>query len=234
MKTFAFVFARGGSKGVPYKNIKKLIDKPLIGHTLEIVNKLPEIEHCFVSTDCPEIARVSKNFKSIVIDRPSVLAQDDSNEWMAWRHAIEWTRNKFGDFDRFVSLPTTAPLRILSDVRRCLDALDKNTDAVITITPSQRTPWFNMVKFNKEKEGYMNLVIENSDKITRRQDAPAVFDMTTVSYVLRPDFIMKKENIWEGRVRGIIIPQERAIDIDTEFDFKIVEFIMSQRVRSSS
>lgn len=228
MKTFAFVFVRGGSRGVPGKNIKKFIDKPLLIHTLEFIDKLSEIEHCFVSTESLEIARIAEEFGSTVINRPLELSQDDSSEWKAWQHAIEWTRKNFGNFDRFVSLPVTSPLRIVEDVKKCLAALDERTDVVITVTPAQRSPWFNMVSLNDN--GYINLVIDGSDKVTRRQDAPKIFDLTTIGYVLRPDFIMEKQNIWEGKVRSVLIPQERAIDIDTEFDFKIAEFLMRERI----
>ena len=232
MKTFAFVFARGGSKGVPGKNIRQLVDKPLIGHALRIASQTREIEQSFVSTDSSEVARVAGSYGATVIQRPAQLAQDNSPEWLAWRHAIKWVRERVGDFDRFISLPATAPMRLVEDVRICLDALDEQTDAVVTMTPAQRSPWFNMVK--ADDSGFLSILVEGKQKIIRRQDAPQAHDLTTLAYVLRPDFILSHDNVWQGRVRGVLIPQERAIDIDTEYDFKIAEFLMTDRITNGN
>ena len=92
------------------------------------------------------------------------------------------------------------------------------------MTEASRNPWFNMVIKN-EKEG-IDLILKSKKKISRRQDAPEVFDLTTVAYVLNPEFILKNNSIWDGNVKGILIPKERALDIDNEFDFKIAEMIL--------
>jgi N-acylneuraminate cytidylyltransferase len=170
VKTFAFVFARGGSKGVPKKNIRQLVDKPLLGHALSIASQTPEIEQSFVSSDSADIASVAESYGAIVIERPAEFAKDSSPEWLAWRHSIEWVRVRVGDFDRFISLPTTAPMRLVEDVRACLGALDAQTDAVLTMTPSQRSPWFNMVK--ADNSGCLSILVEAESRILRRQDAP--------------------------------------------------------------
>ena len=227
MKTFAFIFARAGSKGVPGKNIRPLAGKPLLGHALEIAKQVPGIERVFVSTDAEDIAMVAERFNATPILRPAELAQDDSPEWLAWRHAIDWVFKHVGMFDRFVSLPATAPLRLAEDIERCLAALGDQTDAVVTMTPAQRSPWFNMVK--ADPDGSLSILIEG-DQIVRRQDAPDAYDLTTVAYVMRPDFILEHQRIWDGRVRGVMIPQERAIDIDTNLDFKIAEYLMKERM----
>ena len=226
MKTYAFIFARGGSKGVPGKNIRDLAGKPLLVHALEVSSQLENIEKVFVSTDSREIATVAKNFGATVIHRPKRLAQDDSPEWLAWQHAVVWAKSEFGDFERFVSLPATAPLRIAEDITRCFDALDVNTDVVVTMTPAQRSPWFNMVKVGEN--GELERLVGDY-KICRRQDAPVGYDLTTVAYVLRPDFILERDRIWDGRVRGVLVPPERAIDIDNELDFIIADFLMRNR-----
>ncbi len=227
MKTYAFIFARGGSKGVPGKNIRPLAGKPLLGHALDVAYLVPEIERAFVSTDSSEIAAVAERYGATPIPRPAELAQDDSPEWLAWRHAVTWVQSTVGPFERFVSLPATAPLRLAEDVGRCLAALDPDTDAVVTMTPAQRSPWFNMVK--ADEHGRLNILVEG-DQIVRRQDAPAAYDLTTVAYVVRPNFILERKRIWDGRVRGVLIPQERSIDIDTALDFKIAEFLMQERM----
>ena len=120
MRTFAFIFARGGSKGIPRKNLKLLGGKPLLAWSIEMGQSIPEAERVFVSTEDDEIAEVANVFGAEVIPRPAELAKDTSPEWLAWQHAIQSVQAKYGLFDRFLSLPTTAPLRIEEDVRKCL------------------------------------------------------------------------------------------------------------------
>ena len=231
MRAFGFVFARGGSKGVPGKNIRDLAGKPLLAHALLVASQVAEIERVFVSTDSSDIAAVAERFGATTILRPPELAQDDSPEWLAWRHAINWVKNEVGNFQCFVSLPATAPLRTAEDVIQCLSALDQDTDVVLTMTPAQRSPWFNMVK--ADTSGRLSLLVEG-DNIDCRQDAPVGYDLTTVAYVSRPEFILEKDRIWDGRVRGVVVPQERAIDIDTELDFTIADFLMRKHQTSDS
>lgn len=226
MKTFAFVFARAGSKGVPGKNIRLLCNKPLLAYSLDIACQVAEIERSFVSTDSLEIAAVAEFYGATVIHRPAELARDDTPEWLAWQHAIGWVKTAFGDFDRFISLPATAPLRTREDVSHCLSRLDDTTDVVITMTPSQRSPWFNMVKVDRNER--LSILVNDDVSIVRRQDAPTAYDITTIAYVMRPRFILENKNLWDGRVRGVLIPQERALDIDTEFDFKLAEILMRE------
>ncbi|MCF8003017.1 MAG: acylneuraminate cytidylyltransferase family protein [Chromatiaceae bacterium] len=231
MKTHAFIFARGGSKGVPGKNIRPLAGKPLLLHSLDIARQLNEIDRVFVSTEAAEIAAIAQTAGATLIPRPAELAQDDSPEWLAWRHAIDWVRREVGPFERFLSLPATAPLRLADDVRHCLSALDADTDMVVTMTPSQRSPWFNMV--SADAQGRLQRLMQGRDPYSRRQDAPQAYDLTTLAYVARPDFILSHDNLWQGRVRGVIIPQARAIDIDTAFDFKIADWLLRERQAST-
>ena len=125
-----------------------------------------------------------------------------------------------------INLPATSPLREQSDINKCIKSLDNKTDIIVTIKEPSRNPWFNMVKSNNLK--YLKLVNEGQN-ITRRQDAPKVYDLTTVAYVMRPNFILKNKNIFNGRVKGVKIPIERSIDIDTELDFKIANFLIKDK-----
>lgn len=229
MITHAFTFARGGSKGVPGKNIRSLAGTPLLGHAIKVAKQVAEIDRHFVSTDSPAIAEVAEEYGATVINRPAELAQDTTPEFMAWKHAVGWVQQKFGVFDRFIGLPATAPLRLPQDLIKCLAALDVTTDIVATITTAHRNPWFNMVQENDT--GLLNILVQDDNRYVRRQDAPQVYDMTTVAWVTYPEFIMQNESIWDGRVRGIMIPPERAIDIDTELDFKIADFLMRERLK---
>ncbi len=227
MRTYAFVFARGGSKGLPGKNILKINGIPLLARSIKLANSLTDIKKCFVSTDSPDIANVAADYGATVITRPVELSADDSPEWLAWQHAVNWVRNNIGDFDRFISIPTTAPLRLPIDIEKCLRNLDSTTDIVLTMSESHRSPWFNMVRADENEN--LELIISDGVNPARRQDAPITYDLTTVAYVTRPDFIIKNKSIWDGKVKGVIVPPERAIDIDTELDFKIAEFLLKER-----
>ena len=225
MRTFAFIFARGGSKGIPRKNLELLGGKPLLAWSIEMGQSIPEAERVFVSTEDDEIAEVANVFGAEVIPRPAELAKDTSPEWLAWQHAIQSVQAKYGLFDRFLSLPTTAPLRSQEDIRKCLDALDENTDVVITFTPASRSPWLNMVSINDS--GNLRLLVEGT--YVRRQDTPVGYDVTTLAYVLRPNFILDHQRIWEGRVKGVEIPRERALDIDDPLDLEIARFLYQKK-----
>jgi CMP-N-acetylneuraminic acid synthetase len=228
MKTVAFIFARGGSKGLPGKNIRSFGGKPLIAWSIEQALAVARIERVIVSTDSDEIAEVSRQFGAEVpFIRPAYLAADTSPELLAWRHGLEYLKEDSGSMPEImVSLPPTSPLRSIIDVDNCLDEYENNSsEVVITVTDSHRSPYFNMV--NQNSDGTYGLVNPPTSKIYRRQDAPVVYDMTTVCYVVNSEFIMSHDSIFEGRVRAIHVPIERAIDIDTLLDFQIADALFS-------
>ena len=220
MSVYAFIFARGGSKGLPGKNIKPLGGIPLIGHSINLAHKLSDVKKIIVSTDSDEIAAVAESLSVEVIKRPDELASDTASEWLAWQHAIHYLHARGESFEVFLSLPTTSPLRGRTDVEQCLAALDERTDMVVTVTPAARSPYFNMVV--RGEDGYSEVVIHD-DTIRRRQDAPTTYDMTTVAYVSRPEVILKNSGVFAGKVKSVIVPKERAIDIDDGFDFMVAE-----------
>lgn len=230
MRTFAFIFARGGSKGIPGKNIKEICGKPLLAYAIEIAQQIESIEKIFVSTEDDKIAAVAKEFGADLIPRPIALAQDDSPEWSAWQHAVKWLEERGDNFDIFVSLPPTSPLRNKKDVTQCLTSFNEGTDLVVGITEAARSPWFNMVQ--KKDNGFIDVLLKNDNSYTRRQETPVIFDMTTIAYVSRPEFIKNATGIFDGKVKGIEIPIERALDIDTEFDFQMAEFLINKAIKS--
>lgn len=218
--THAFVFARGGSKGLPGKNVMPLGGIPLVGRSILVAREVGSIDRVFVSTDDAQIAAVARDFGAEVIDRPAELASDQAPEWLAWQHAVRHVRERHGGFDVFVSLPATSPLRSPDDVRASLAALDADADAVVCVTPAARSPYFNMVR--RAPDGRVAIMLQ-SDAV-RRQDAGAdLFDLTTVAYVTRPEFILAQTGLFKGRVASVVVPRERAIDIDDEFDFVVAD-----------
>lgn len=229
MKTVAFIFARGGSKGLPGKNIKPLNGKPLLQYSIETAKKVTQISDIFVSTDCEKIASVARQNGVNVIIRPAELATDISPEWLSWRHAIEYVSEHHGAFEYFVSLPATSPLRNEQDVQAALDKLSTTqADICISVTPANRSPYFNMVRLQADDN--VEIVIKPEGAVSRRQDAPAVFDITTVVYAATVPFIQQYTSIFAGKVVATIVPKIRAVDIDDIYDFMFAETILKSEL----
>ena len=226
VKTRAFIFARGGSKGIKGKNLVNFNGHPLIAHSILIAKKINCIEKIYVSTDSDQIADVSIKYGVSIIKRPNELATDHSPEWLSWQHAIKNSIDNDGNFARFISLPTTSPLRIESDIKNCLDALKNSIDIVITATESKRSPWFNMTTI--DSNGLTKLLIDDKS-YERRQDTPNSFDLSTVAYVSTPKFILNNNRIWDGNVATVTIPPERAIDIDNQLDLDFARFLINRK-----
>lgn len=228
MKIFAFIFARGGSKGLPGKNTKVMLNKPLIAHAIELAKNMPEIDRVFVSTDSEEIASVARKFGAEVpFNRPDELSTDSSPEWAAWQHAIDYVQTHIERFDCFISLPATAPCREECDVKGSIKLLEESVDIVVTASKSGHHPCFNVLK--TDVDGFSSRFIE-SENITRRQDVAQAFNMTTVAYVSRPDFILKHTSIWDGKMKMQEVSALNAIDIDDADDFKLAELILKDRL----
>jgi len=230
MTAVAFIFARGGSKGLPGKNILPFGGRPLIAWSIEQAMAIQRIKRVIVSTDSEEIADVARCYGAEVpFLRPKELAQDSSPEWLAWRHALNYISESTGVMpEAMVSVPATAPLRLVEDIEKCLDEYEKGSaDIVIAVTDAHRSPYFNMV--NLSPDGTVSLVNPLKSEITRRQDVPVVYDMTTVCYVANSNFVMRHGGLFEGRVRAVQVPIERAIDIDTLLDFQIAEYLWSMK-----
>ncbi len=227
MRYVALICARGGSKGVPGKNIRQLGGMPLIGWAIQAAKQVKKISRVIVSTDSEEIAKVAKECGAEVpFIRPADLGRDDSPEWLVWRHALRYlAEHDQEQLDGLVVVPATAPLRKSQDIENCLDEYEKGeVDVVVTYSDAHRSPYFNMVV--NDQEGYCSLAVSPKKNISRRQDAPVVYDMSTVAYVARPQFVNEYNALFEGRVRGVYVPPERALDIDTPLDFRIAECLV--------
>lgn len=227
------IFARGGSKGILRKNIRPFAGKPLIAHAIEAALMSTLITRVVVSTDDPEIADVAREYGAEVpFMRPPELARDDSPEWLAWQHAIRALEAAGSEarMDVFVSIPPTSPLRSVGDVDACIRTLvESDADVVITVRAAERNPYFNMVVL--DGRNYARLVISPERAVQRRQEAPPMFDVTTVAFAARPEFVLKASSIFDGKVKAVVVPAERAVDIDTELDFRFAEFVLTHTSR---
>ena len=231
-----FIFARGGSKGIPNKNIRPLAGKPLLAYAVETARQSQYIDRVVVSTDDESIAEIAQKFGAEVpFIRPKKLSQDDSPEILAWKHAIKFVmkENRDVEVDAFVSIPPTAPLRIVEDVDNCIHCfLENEVDVVITVKKTSRHPSFNMVFLDKDKSP--RLALPSDKYMTHRQSIDPVYDVTTVAYVARPEFVLNAvSSVYEGNLKAVLIPEERAVDIDSELDFQFAEYLMTNRMKTN-
>ena len=227
-KILCVIPARGGSKGLPGKNIKELLGKPLIAYTIEQAKESKYIDRVIVSTEDIRIADISKEYGAEVpFIRPNELALDDSSTIDVLLHAIDWIEKMQGYvFDILVLLHVTTPLRSVEDVDNCIELLiEKNADNVFTVTEAHRNPYFNMVEVNN---GKVKLVKKGN--FVSRQSAPQVYDMNSSIYVWRKDILKKKKSIFLENSYTYTMPKERSVDIDDSIDFRIAEMLLRKSV----
>lgn len=230
MTVFGAVFARGGSKGVARKNLRRVGGASLLELAVSMGSDSTAIDRIFCSTDSREIADLAaRSGAEVPFIRPSRLSRDDSPEWGAWRHLVDYLLLHGASMsDTLVSLPPTSPLRIHSDIDRALNQFAGGTfDVVLGVTETNRNPWFNMV--SRDESGRVSLLAQGSGfPVFRRQDAPEAFDITTVVYVTTLGFVSKSPGLLSGQVGSITVPRERSIDIDTELDLEIANYLVGR------
>jgi CMP-N-acetylneuraminic acid synthetase len=229
-KVVCVIPARGGSKGVPRKNIRKLADKPLIAYTIEQALQSQYIDRTIVSTEDKEIADISKQCGAEVpFMRPGTLAGDQVATVDVLLHTISWLEEEEKyNFDILVLLHTTTPLRSVKDIDSCIEMLHSTkADNIISVTEAHRNPYFNMVEINPN--GKVQLVKKGS--FSSRQSAPKVYDMNSSIYVWWKDLLKKERNIIFENSKIYVMPKARSIDIDDNMDFKLVEIMMAEQKR---
>ncbi len=228
----ASICARGGSKGVPRKNIKLLNGRPLIAYTIECAQQSRRIDRIVISTDDNEIATIARSLGAEVpFLRPAALAQDTSSKWPVFIHLVEAYEVIIQQkIDVLVDLDIGTPLRSPQDIDNCLAALENSdTDIAITAYEPERNPYFNMVE---QKGGsHYGVIIPSAKPVVRRQDAPKVYGLSPAAYAMRREALFKYDHWASAPFTIYPIPRERAVDIDSAFDFKLIEFIMQHEHR---
>jgi CMP-N,N'-diacetyllegionaminic acid synthase len=228
-RVLATICARGGSKGVRGKNVRVLHGKPLVQYTLDCVQRSTQVDRFVVSTDSDEIAGIVRGLGyDVPYMRPAELASDVAAKIDAIRHVTEFVERTDGFFpDIVVDLDIGVPLRDPSDVDRAIDALwkDDAMEAVVTAYRSERSPYFNMVE--QQPDGYYAVVRKVTPPLVRRQDAPVVYSLTPAVFGWKRDK-MHLTHVYEGRWGIVEMPAERSIDIDTEFEFQLVDRLMGR------
>ena len=219
------ICARKNSKRLPGKNLLKINNKSLLARSIEHGISCKQIDKVVVSTDCPIIANEGKNHGAdIPFLRPDTLALDTTPEWKVWQYIIK--HFKSNKVTALVILPTTAPMRQVGDIDNAIDIYNNQIcDGVLTVTEASNNPSFNMVIENKYK--FAELAIPSKENFYRSQDAPKYYNITTVCYVMNPNFILKKNSLFEGNLKLNFVPKERSVDIDTEIDFLWAQFLFN-------
>ncbi|WP_029008257.1 cytidylyltransferase domain-containing protein [Azospirillum halopraeferens] len=230
MKRLCTICARGGSKGVPGKNIRPLAGRPLLAHSLVQARESGLFDRIAVSSDDPAILEVAREWGADqLIERPADMATDTAGKLPAIRHAVLAAEAAAGGpFDTLVDLDATSPLRLPEDIRGAVALLEGgDADCVITAAPARRSPYFNLVEI--DGAGIVRLSKPLPGEVLRRQDAPACFDMNASIYVWRRDPFVDRPAIFGETTRLFVMPPERSVDIDEPLDFDIVELLMRRR-----
>jgi N-acylneuraminate cytidylyltransferase len=220
--------ARKGSKGVPRKNFRMMHGKPLIDWSLDQLLDHPKVDAVVVSTDDEEIYdhAIAKGALKIGL-RPPHLATDTAGKWGVWQHALEASETLVGPVDAFLDLDCTSPLRLPDDITAALDLFAaQRPDMVMSCCEARKNPYFNLVE--PDTTGALHVSKPLPGGVVARQQAPVVYEHAASTYVVDPAYLKRSKGLWEGRVIPYLMPPERCVDIDTPFDFRLVEFLMEE------
>ncbi|WP_298957948.1 acylneuraminate cytidylyltransferase family protein [uncultured Roseibium sp.] len=220
--------ARMGSKGVPGKNVRFLCGKPLIDWSLEQLLQNESVEQVAVSTDDPELYEYAVGKGALEIGlRPAHLATDDASKWDVWRDALIKSEELLGLADAFVDLDCTSPLRDPKDIDNALELFFREMpDMVMSCCVARKNPYFNLLEL--DTGGSLQVSKPLAEKVVARQQAPLVYEHAASTYVVSPAYLRAASSLFEGRVIPYEMPPERCVDIDSEFDFKLVELLMKE------
>lgn len=225
----AIIPARGGSKGVPRKNIKDLCGKPLIAWSIEEALKSKYIDRIIVSTEDKEIANISRKYGAEVpFMRPQRLAEDDTPGVEPLIHCINWLQENENYFPDYIcTLQCTSPFREFRHIDEALERLWKEKgDSIISVCKSEISPYW----MKNIKDGKLVDFMKNSSIYKRRQDLPIVYRLNGALFIGKTDILLKNKNWYTDNTLAYIMGNEDSIDIDTVLDFKIAELLMKEKL----
>ena len=228
MKPICFIGARGGSKGVPKKNIKQIGGKPLIAHTIKSSLESKIFSHVIVSTDNNKIAKIAKKYGAEVpFLRPKKLATANASMDEVIVHAINKLFSLGYDFDVLVNRDCTAPFIRISDIKKGVSLLNKKkNDAVVAVYKTHLNPYFNMMELGST--GFLKFSKQTKKCVNNRQDAPVVYQLTGFQIINVTRFL-KYKKIYMPRISPIEIPTKTGLMIDNEFEFQIADCMYRKR-----
>jgi N-acylneuraminate cytidylyltransferase/CMP-N,N'-diacetyllegionaminic acid synthase len=225
-KILAIIPARGGSKGIPHKNLKELNGKPLIAYSIEEAKESKYIDKLIVSTEDEEIARVSKNYGAEVpFLRPIELATDDTPGIMPIFHALNWFDEKGVSFDYIMCLQCTSPFRRANHIDEAIEKLfTEDADSIVSVCESEISPYW----MKKIENGKMRDFLSDMPFYSRRQDIPNVFRLNGAIYLAKAEILLKLNSWYSDNTMPYIMDRLTSIDIDDIFDFKFAELLVKE------
>ncbi len=228
LEILAIIPARGGSKGVPRKNIRLLVGKPLIAYSIEAALKSRYIDRVVVSTEDEEIAETARRWGAEVIRRPKKLARDDTPTIDVIIHVLDYLRKEEKYIpDIVVLLQPTSPLRTREDIDNAIEHFLNNQDclSLVSVTEFEHPPWWAL----KIENGYLSPIFNEEYIRMRRQDLPKAYKPNGAIFISTPKVLYEYKTFYTPKTIAYIMPPERSIDIDTEFDFLIAEFLIKKK-----
>lgn len=227
MKTLYIIPARGGSKGIPGKNIKPLAGKPLIGYSIDVARQLAEDKDICVTTDDPKIINTVENMGlKVPFVRPPELATDQSGTYEVLLHALDFYESNGVHYDTLVLLQPTSPFRTVDDVQACLNLYSPDIDMVVSVKQAATNPYYNA--FETDENGFLH-ISKGEGNFTRRQDAPKVWEYNGAVYVINVESLRKMPLGKFTRRRMYEMNADHSIDLDTPTDWLIAETLISQK-----
>lgn len=223
--------ARGGSKGVPRKNIKLLNGKPLIEYTIDAAQKVFEKKHICVSTDDIEIKNTVESLGlEVPFIRPEALSTDTSSTFEVLLHALEFYENNGYIADTLVLLQATSPFRTEKNITEALNEFDESCEMVVSVCETKSNPYYVL----KEENAQGWLESSKVDDFTRRQDCPKVYELNGAIYIINVKALKSVKALSEfTRVKKYVMDEQSSHDIDTLYDWKVAEIITSEVINSS-
>ena len=221
--------ARGGSQGIPGKNLKPLAGKPLLYYTIDTARQLaPDADIC-LSTDSDEIIRAAADYGlSVPFKRPAELATNQAGSDGVLRHAVEFYHQQGKMYDAVVLLQPTSPFRQVRHVREAMALYTAELDMVVSVTESAANPYFNL--FEETNAGF--LAPSKTGDFSRRQDAPTVYAYNGAVYVINPASLAERYLRGFTNVRKYVMDPTDSVDLDTPLDWAFAEFLMESRSHS--
>lgn len=227
----ALITARGGSKSIPGKNIRMLAGRPLIAWTIEAALASKKISRVIVSTDDQKIARIAQKWGAEVpFMRPPELALDDSSSFSVAEHALSWLKENEGCSPKYIMLlQPTAPLRTTADMDAAIRlALQRKAVAVVSVCQISHHPY---IAKRILEDGTMLDFMKSNIPYLRRQALPPVYVLNGAIYLNRCDVLLREKTFWPKGTQAYIMPQERSLDLDTLWDFRLLGMILHARKR---
>jgi N-acylneuraminate cytidylyltransferase len=228
MECLVIIPARGGSKGIPHKNIKPLNGKPLIHYTIDVAREIVDDEDICVSTDDPEIIQCVEGYGlKVPFVRPAELATDTAGTYEVLLHALDFYEKKGSHYDVVLLLQNTSPFRNAKHVKEAMKLYRSDIDMVVSVNQTKTNPYYNC--FEDNSEGFLKKTLDSTGFV-RRQDAPVTYEYNGAIYVINAAQ-MKKKSLGEFTRRVKYVMDEiHSVDLDSMIDWKFAEFLIKEKM----